>query len=151
MITVIAIGKKHESWVDSGIERYQTRLVRPYDVTWRLLPHSSLDELAARREESLRILGALSERDFVILLDEKGKALDSPTFSKVLEHQFTTSRPIVFVIGGAYGVAEELFARADLAWSLSALVFPHQLVRLILIEQLYRAQSIARGSSYHHA
>lgn len=150
MIKLVAVGKKHEAWVTDGLERYQKRLQRPWNAEWVLLPHSARDGLAARQEESERILGRLGTDDFVVLLDETGQMLDSPALSRLCEAVFVTSRPLVFVIGGAYGVDERLQARADRVISLSRLVFPHQLVRLILVEQLYRAQSIASGGRYHH-
>lgn len=93
-------------------------------------------------------MSRLRPHDFVILLDERGRNLNSPELSRlILDH---TDQHIVIIIGGAYGVTETLHRRADIVWSLSRLVFPHQLVRLILAEQLYRAQEIARGGSYHH-
>lgn len=150
MITIVAIGKKHETWVKDGIERYQKRLSKPFDVKWVLLPHSAKDGLAARLEESGRILDKLSPKDYVILLDERGKMLDSPQLAESFDTQFTAAREIVVIIGGAYGVDTELRERANLVWSLSALVFPHQLVRLILTEQIYRAQEITTGRPYHH-
>ena len=148
---IIAVGKKHESWIESGLERYQRRLRKPYGVEWLLLPHSSKDEPEARRMESEAILSKLKTGDFVVLLDETGEILSSPTLSSRLERTLSSGREIVFVIGGAYGVSAELKQRADLIWSLSRLVFPHQLVRLVLIEQLYRAQEIAAGNPYHHS
>ena len=150
MITAIAIGKKHESWIEQGLERYEKRLKQPWNVEWVLLPHSSLEGLAARLEESERILKRLSSDNFVILLDERGKRLDSPAFSQLIESTQTYGKKLTIIIGGAYGVTDELLQRADVVFSLSDLVFPHQLVRLILAEQLYRAQSIAAGSKYHH-
>lgn len=150
MIKIIAVGKKHESWVAEGIERYQKRLKRPFDVEWVLLPHSSLEGINARQEESERIISRLGGGEFVILLDEKGELLSSPQFSTLLLDKLESSRKITMVIGGAYGVSESLERRADAIWSLSPLVFPHQLVRLVVVEQLYRAQEIARGGSYHH-
>lgn len=149
-ITIVAIGKKHESWVREGIERYESRLKKPYDVQWALLPHSALSDDRAREEESERILGRIQDRDFVILLDEIGDEVDSPQLSRLLDSTFTAARPVVLIIGGAYGVDDRVRQRADFVWSLSPLVFPHQLVRLILAEQLYRAQQIAAGHPYHH-
>ena len=151
MISVITVGKKHEPWIQPGLERYETRLRRPYDVKWILLPHSSADGMRARQEESEGIFSRLTSSDFVVLLDEIGKNYSSPEISELLEQQFIHSRNVVIIIGGAYGVSEELQHRADKIWSLSKLVFPHQLVRLMLLEQLYRSQSIASGSGYHHA
>ena len=150
MVKIIAIGKKHESWVEPGIERYQKRLKKPFDVGWVFLGHSTLSGLAAREKESQDILSRLNANDYLILLDERGKNLDSSELSGVLSEQNNHSVQVVVVIGGAYGVNQELTDRANLVWSLSRLVFPHQMVRLILIEQLYRSQEIANGNPYHH-
>lgn len=149
-LKVIAIGKDHEDWVRTGIERYQKRCKKPYDIEWVLLPADALNPATAPENESERILSRLTSRDYVIVLDERGDMLDTPALSKRIETQLTAGRQLVFVIGGAYGVSDVLRQRADLVWSLSDLVFPHQLVRLVLTEQLYRAQEIARGGKYHH-
>lgn len=149
-ITVVAVGKKHESWAQSGIERYVQRLRKPYDLTWKLLPHSPREEDAARQEESSRILSTLRAADHVILLDERGESFTSPSLARHLQRRFDAGQKIAIVIGGAYGVNHELHQRADSVWSLSTLVFPHQLVRMILAEQIYRAQEISSGRPYHH-
>lgn len=151
MITVIIIGKKHEWWVAEGIERYQKRLRAPWNAVWQLLPHSSLHDALARQQESERILARVKPNDFVVLLDERGKPLDSPAVAALCSQAFTSARTLVFIIGGAYGVNAQVHERADVVWSLSPLVFPHQLVRLILAEQLYRAQQIANNTPYHHS
>ncbi len=150
MITIVAVGKKHEQWVDEGIAHYQNRLKKPFDIEWILLPHSSLRDAAACQDESGRILSRLDSSSFVILLDERGKSIDSPSLAKLLNDTFTSSKKVVIVIGGAYGIDDRLHQRADFVWSLSPLVFPHQLVRLILTEQLYRAQQISLNHPYHH-
>lgn len=149
-IHILAVGKKHESWVSEGIERYQKRLKAPFIPEWILMAHSSLDGLSAREDESGRILSKLDAYDFVILLDERGKELDSPGLSRVMQERLDRSQKVLIIIGGAFGVTDELRNHAHLVWSLSPLVFPHQLVRLILTEQLYRSQQIATGGSYHH-
>jgi len=149
-IHVLAIGKKHEDWVAVGIERYQKRLKMPFMVEWVLLPHSSSDEAAARQDESRRLLSRLDGYDYVVLLDERGVTFDSPGLSRLLSTRLNRSDKIAIIIGGAYGVTDELRQRADTVWSLSPLVFPHQLVRLMLVEQIYRAQEIERGGKYHH-
>lgn len=149
-IRIIVIGKKHEPWVVEGIERYLERLKRPFQIEWVYLPHSSQADIAARQDESGRILSRLNTNDYAILLDEKGKIIDSPTLSRLLLAPIETSKQVVIIIGGAYGVDETVHQRADFVWSLSHLVFPHQLVRLILAEQIYRAQEIAGGKPYHH-
>lgn len=149
-IRILAIGKKHESWVSEGIARYETRLKRPFETAWVLLPHSAREADAARQDESERLLSRIKDDEFVVLLDERGKLLDSPALSRQLVVQLELSKPVTVIIGGAYGVDETVHRRANLVWSLSPLVFPHQLVRLILAEQLYRAQEIAAGHPYHH-
>lgn len=148
-IKIIAVGKKHEKWVTQGIDRYETRLRKPWGVSWVYLPHSSLAEEQARAEESKRILEKVSSDDYLILLDERGKNLSSPELSALLNSNLGFKQ-VVLVIGGAYGVDESVRSRANTVWSLSKLVFPHQLVRLILTEQIYRAGEIANNRPYHH-
>ena len=148
-MTIIAIGKKHEAWIKDGLEEYEQRLRKPFEAEWRLLPHSPIAERAIA-DESERILESIQPDDYVVLLDEKGKMLSSPELSQALQAQFNWGQRVVFIIGGAFGVSQSVKDRADLVWSLSDLVFPHQLVRLILIEQIYRAQTIANGEAYHH-
>lgn len=150
MLKILAIGKRHEAWVQGGIEQYEKRLKGAWAVEWQLLAYSAREGQQARSEESAALMARIDAQDYVVLLDERGHMLDSPALSHHVEAILGTSRKIIFVIGGAYGVDEKLTARADLVWSLSPLVFPHQLVRLILIEQLYRAQSIASNHPYHH-
>lgn len=150
MLKIIAIGKKHESWVAEGVERYQKRLKAPFDVQWVLLPHSTLTGVQARENESQAIMTKLNQSDYVILLDERGSMYDSPALAQKLNNLFSNSQNLVLVIGGAYGVDDALMGRANLKWSLSPLVFPHQLVRLMVAEQIYRAQEIASGGPYHH-
>ena len=150
MIRILAIGKRHESWIQDGLERYEKRLRAPWNAEWVLLPHSAREDTQARNEESQAVLSRIQDADYVILMDETGKTLSSPALSAHLRTQIDSSRRIVVVIGGAYGVNDSLISRANFVWSLSPLVFPHQLVRLILIEQLYRAQEIFLGKPYHH-
>ena len=147
---IIAIGKKHEKWVLNGIELFEKRLKKPFNLSWDILPHSNFAEEKAREEETQRILAKIKPSDFVILLDERGKNISSPELAKMLLNGFVNSQNFVIVIGGAFGVSEELRRRANFVWSLSKLVFPHQIVRLILVEQIYRAQEISSGGKYHH-
>lgn len=149
-ITIITVGKRHDPQLIDAINSYHKRLTKPFDTKWELLSHSAKDGAEAREDESQRIIKRLTERQFTILLDERGTLLDSPTIAKQLVDVFELSRPIVIIIGGAYGVNDTLRKKADLVWSLSPLVFPHQLVRLVLIEQLYRASTLYRGTPYHN-
>lgn len=150
MIKILAVGKKHEAWVLEGIERYEKRLKAPWNAKWELIPHSRFEGDKARQDESEALLKRLSPADFVILLDERGKSLASPEFAELLQAQFVAAHQVVIVIGGACGVSPTPFERANFTLSLSKMVFPHQLVRLILAEQIYRAQQITAGGSYHH-
>ena len=148
-IRIVAVGKKHESWVAEGIERYEKRLKRPFTTEWVLLPHSARDGDSARQEESERVLSRIPSDDWVVLLDERGKMLSSPNLSATLLSPLESSKNVTVIIGGAYGVDASVHQRANIVWSLSPLVFPHQLVRLILVEQVYRAQESAGGGPYH--
>ena len=149
-IRILAVGKKHEPWVSAGIERYEKRLKRPFNVEWVLLPHAAREGLAARQDESERLLARIAKDEFVVLLDERGKLMASPALAALLLVPLESSKSITILIGGAYGVDDSIHQRADVVWSLSPLVFPHQLVRLILIEQLYRSQEIVAARPYHH-
>lgn len=149
-IRVLAVGKRHENWVAEGIDRYESRLRKPFDLSWQLLPHSNRDGEAARSEESQRILDKLDAQHVTILLDERGSLFDSPTVAARLQSAFDSGHKVTLIIGGAFGVDERVRARADVVWSLSKLVLPHQLVRLVLVEQLYRSQEIVGGRPYHH-
>ncbi len=145
-ILIISPGKKHDQTVADGVAEYQTRLEKRFSVEWAF-PSSDTKE-----EEGKSIRKQLKDEDFVILLDERGKDLDTPTFSRALQHHMETgTKRLVFVIGGAFGVEAAVKERADMVFKLSSLVFPHMLVRLLLIEQLYRAVSIIDGGKYHHA
>lgn len=145
MITILAVGKKTDRNLVDAIDSYQKRLDKPFDVKWVLIPYSAKDGDAARQDESERLLNHIKPSDKIILLDERGRQLTSPEFSSEL-----ALGNVTIVIGGAYGVDDRLRQRANLVMSLSELVFPHQLVRLILIEQIYRAQAIYHHHPYHH-
>lgn len=147
---IISVGKRHDPSLVATIDEFTARVSREVEATWQLIKPSGADEQTARHVESQSVLEALRSDDFVVLLDEKGVELSSAALSE--SYMLWLARParLVFVIGGAYGVDELLLKRADFVWSLSKLVFPHQLVRVILVEQLYRAHMIAKNHPYHH-
>lgn len=145
MIKIIAIGKKHDKDLINMVERYQQRLRPPFGVQWLLLPYSAHEGDRARDEESAAIMRHISNSEKVILLDERGRQMTSVEFSSELQKDSVT-----IIIGGAYGVNDELRRRANIMLSLSKMVMPHQIVRLVLIEQIYRAQAIANHHPYHH-
>ncbi len=142
MIKIIAGGKKNKDWLAEACEEYEKRLKKPFDLQWQFVEESELDT---------KVL-ALDKDNYVILLDERGEILSSPALSEKMQRALENSKNIVFVVGGAFGhFSPEMQARADLIWSFSKLVFPHQICRLILTEQIYRAQEIYLGHPYHHA
>ena len=111
-----------------------------------------LSEADLKRSEAAVILNWLEREDYLVVLDEKGKLLSSVQLADFLQLRGNESvKNIVFLIGGAYGIDEQVFKRAQMKWSLSALTYPHALVRVVLAEQLYRAQSILDGHPYHRA
>lgn len=108
-------------------------------------------ELQKEKEGEI-LLAALEKDDHLVLLDEKGKIISSEALAGLIQQSADTGKKnIIFLIGGAFGVSAAVFSRAQFRWSLSQLVFPHQLVRLILAEQLYRACTINRNEKYHHS
>ncbi len=151
-ITIISVGKKHEENLKGAIDEYTTRISRVISVEWQFIVPSGKPEQTARKEESEQIINKLKPSDIVWLLDERGEELSSITLASKIGVMQSHSVPnLVFVIGGSYGVSENLRNQVNFVWSLSKLVFPHQLVRLVLAEQLYRSTEINRGSGYHHA
>jgi 23S rRNA (pseudouridine1915-N3)-methyltransferase len=146
---IIAVGKKPPRWLDEPLDDYSRRLRAVWRPEWVLIHHSPQNSPeTAKNVESEQILARIKPDDYVILLDETGQLLSSPELAAKLKTQ--TGRSVVCIIGGAYGVNQAVKQRANLIWSLSKLVFPHQIVRLILIEQLYRAQCIINHHPYHH-
>lgn len=152
-LAIIAIGKRHDPAIAAAITDYTQRLARKWPLTWRILPppQADLSPAEQKQREAVALLAVLKPSDTVIVLDERGQQWNSLQLSAKLEAWQHTPDRVVFVIGGAHGVSAAVLARANAVWSLSPLTFPHQLVRLILAEQLYRAQTIARGEPYHHA
>ena len=154
-IQLLLSGKTRFPFIREGIEEYRRRLVHYTDFQIRELPDlknaGSWPEIKVKEEEAKIILKAIDNRDYVVLLDEGGKYLDSLAFAGLLEkQQYGSFRSMIFVIGGPYGFAGEVYERANLKLSLSKMTFSHQLVRLIFLEQLYRAYTIIRGEPYHH-
>lgn len=147
---LLSVGKRNDPALAGAISEFTTRLSRETDTSWHLIKPSGAEVLLARRDESEAVLSYIDDKDIVVLLDERGKMYSSEAFAETYQSLLTRSARIVFIIGGAYGVDERLQARADVTWSFSKLVFPHQIVRLLLVEQLYRAHMILKNHPYHH-
>ena len=142
MIKIIAGGKKNSDWWAEAINEYEKRLRKPYDVSWVFMEEEKLARYLAD--------WPFKSSDLVICCDERGKNISSGEYSEMLSEAFLASKDVVILIGGAYGFDESVREKANFVWSFSRLVFPHALARVIVMEQIYRAQEIAKGSKYHH-
>jgi 23S rRNA (pseudouridine1915-N3)-methyltransferase len=144
--TFISVGKKNDSDIADAVADYTKRISRYFPVEWKLIPTSD------KEKEGEAILKTLDGGDFVVALDDKGKEMTTEELAGFIEKRMNASdKRIVFIIGGAYGFSESVYKRVNFKWSLSKLTFPHQLVRLILSEALYRAISVIKKEPYHHA
>jgi 23S rRNA (pseudouridine1915-N3)-methyltransferase len=151
-----SVGKSHESYVKEGIDMFTKRINHYYAAEWKLIPvpknTAMLSEADLKIKEGAIILDWIHPDDYLVALDEKGKKISSESLAAFIQSKNNHSiKKIVFLIGGAYGLSEAVIKRANYIWSLSDLVFPHQLVRLILSEQVYRACTIIKNEKYHHA
>jgi len=151
----LAIGKTHEPYVKNGVEEFTGRLDKYFKTGWQLIAApknaASLPEPEQVRREGELILAQLSKDDYLVALEETGTMMSSEGLAKFIQARANdNTRQIVFLIGGAFGLDDAVLKRANLKWSLSDLVFPHQLVRLILAEQVYRACTILKNEKYHH-
>ena len=142
MIKIIASGKKSKNWILDGQTEYEKRLKKPFDAHFEYLDDDKIANLASK--------WPFKPSDYVILLDERGENISSPELSQKLSNAFVSGKNVVMIIGGPFGVSDEIRQKADFVWSISKLVFPHELMRIILAEQIYRAQEIYRGGKYHH-
>jgi len=134
---------------------FTQRISNYYPVNWNIIatPKNAglLSEADLKKKEAEIILHTLAKDDYLVALDERGKAQTSGQLADFIQARANEStRQLVFLIGGAYGLHETVMQRAGYRWSLSLLTFPHQLVRLILAEQVYRACTIQRNEKYHH-
>ena len=150
-----SIGKNNEPYIKSGVEEFTSRISKYYKVEWTIIPlpknAGMMSEMDLKKKEGEIILEWLNKDDYLVALDERGKQLTSEGLADFIQKRNNESvKNIVFLIGGAFGLDEAVLKRANFKWSLSQLVFPHQLVRLILAEQVYRACTILRNEKYHH-
>ncbi len=149
------IGKTAESYLEKGMEIYEKRLPHYLPFQAEVLPDikqaKNMDQPTLKLREGESILKKLDNRDFLVLMDENGKQYRSVDFAAQIERWSVQGiDTLVFLIGGAYGFSEEVYERANFKMSLSPMTFSHQMVRLIFLEQLYRACSINKSEPYHH-
>lgn len=156
-VKVIAVGKIREKFLIDGIKEYTKRLsayvrLDMLEISDEPCPErlSTADEERVKQKEGERILKAIGSQDFVILLDLMGKEFSSRGLSEYIDQLAVNGQSsIAFIIGGSLGVADTVRQRADYRWSFSQLTFPHPLIRLMLLEQIYRAMKISKGEPYH--
>ncbi|MEO9144558.1 MAG: 23S rRNA (pseudouridine(1915)-N(3))-methyltransferase RlmH [Ginsengibacter sp.] len=151
-----SVGKAHEPYVKEGVGLFTQRISHYYPIEWKIFPiaknAATLNEEQIKKAEASLLLHTLQDDDVLVALDENGKQWNSIELAGFIQQKANeSSKNIIFLIGGAYGIHESVLKKCSFKWSLSKLVFPHQLVRLILAEQIYRACTIIRNEKYHHS
>ena len=154
-IALLQTGKTTDKNISEVVDLYSNRIKKYSNFEIVTLPDlknaKSISVQEQQVKEGKRILKSVSGDDYVILLDERGKEYSTLEFSGVMKKLFMLPKKrILFIIGGPWGFSEEVYNRADLKLSLSKMTFPHQLVRLLFLEQLYRLFTIIKGEPYHH-
>ena len=154
-IQVICMGKTNHAALGNWLPEYQKRLLHYVKFEWLELPElkntKNLREVTQKEEEGKRVLKQLNPQDTLVLLDEKGSQYSSKGFANFLQKRMNAgTKNLVFVIGGPYGFSAEIYKRAQYKISLSSMTFSHQMVRIFVVEQLYRAFSILKNEPYHH-
>lgn len=154
-ILLLQIDKTQESYLEEGIQVYTKRLKNytTLDLNTINVPKAvrQRTQKEQKTEEAKLILGQISNDDFLILLDENGKEFTSVEFSQfIAQKQNASTKRLIFLIGGPFGLDEQIYARANFKLSFSRMTFSHQMIRLFFAEQLYRAFSILKGEKYHH-
>lgn len=154
-IALVQTGKTTDKHISEVADLYSGRIKRYSAFEIITLPDlknaANISIPEQKVKEGKKLLQIVSSDDYLILLDERGKELRTSEFSVLMEKLFMLPKKrILFIIGGPWGFSEEVYARADLKISLSKMTFPHQLVRLLFLEQLYRAFTIIKGEPYHH-
>ncbi len=151
---LVVVGRTADKHFDAGIRDYVERIGHYMPFSFTVIPElrntKNLTEEQQKTAEGELILKQLQPQDTVVLLDEHGKELCSVELAAWLERKRLTARRLVFVIGGPYGFSPAVYERANEQLSLSRLTFSHQMVRLVFVEQIYRACTIIKGEPYHH-
>jgi 23S rRNA (pseudouridine1915-N3)-methyltransferase len=154
-ITFLMVGKTDKEYLNEGIELYEKRIKRYIEFEIKTLKGIKYNKKLSFNEikdlEAKQILNAIDPTDFLILLDEKGQTYNSSEFSIFLSKKINSGlKNVICLIGGAYGFSESVYKRANELLSLSKMTFSHQIIRLIFLEQLYRAFTIIKGEPYHN-
>ncbi|MEE0700058.1 MAG: 23S rRNA (pseudouridine(1915)-N(3))-methyltransferase RlmH [Bacilli bacterium] len=147
MIKIICVGKIKEKFFNEAMNEYLKRISKYVKISVIEVPDYNYDVSKTIYEEGRRILSRIDEHDFVITTQLDGKLIDSPSLSKIIENNVANN--ITLVIGGSYGLSSEVLKRSNYALSFSLLTFPHQLFRIMLVEQIYRSFKIINNETYH--
>ena len=155
-IRLLCVGKTSHSFVKEGMEKYSKRLKKYLPFHIEVIPETKASKSSSPEQikqlEGEKIKKKLNPSDLIILLDEHGKQYTSVKFARFLEKQFSGSKKqLVFIVGGAWGFSNEIYKLADHKIALSSMTFSHQIIRVIFLEQLYRAMTIIKGEPYHNA
>ena len=153
-ITLLVVGKTTDPHIEALLQEYLGRLTHYISFQLQTLPElrntKSLSVEQQKQAEGELILRTVTPATDLILLDEHGTEYRSITFADYLQKKMTAGRDVTFVVGGPYGFSEAVYSRANGKISLSQMTFSHQMIRLIFVEQIYRAMTILRGEPYHH-
>lgn len=154
-ISLIVIGKTDAQYFNDAIKEYANRLIHYIPFELQVIPDikntKSLSLIQQKEKEGELILKNIQAGDYIVLLDERGKEFSSLQFSSYIEKKMhTIAKRLVFVVGGPYGFSDDVYQKASEKISLSKMTFSHQMIRLIFVEQLYRAMTILNNEPYHH-
>ncbi len=152
MVKILWVGKTKEKDLKNLIDEYKKRILAMIPI--KIIEIEEEKRKCREKERYLkkemeRIIENLNERDYIILLSEKGRMMSSEQFSEFIMEKFNRNKNLAFILGGPWGVSEELEGEADFLLSLSPMTFPHEIARVLLLEQIYRALSIKKGGKYH--
>jgi len=152
---LLVVGKTDDNYLEEGIKKYTKRITKylPFDV--QVIPDlkntKNLPKEVQKQKEGELILKKFLPGDYIVLCDEKGKEFTSETYAKWLNTIYLTGyKRLVFVVGGAYGFSNDVYSKGNAKLSISKMTFSHQMIRLLFVEQFYRAQTILKGEPYHH-
>ncbi len=153
-IKIICLGKTKQKFIEEGIKEYQKRISKYTKLDWQILPDVKLTgskTIEIVKDQEAEILEkSFPASSFIIVLDENGKEFSSEKIAKFIEDKLTFGKDLIFVIGGVYGLSKRILKRADLILSFSRFTFTHQMIRFLLVEQLYRSFTIIKNKKYHY-
>jgi len=155
-IKLLVLGKTSENYIITGITEYEKRIKKYISYEMQVIPDlkntKNLSQTLIKEREAEQLLNTFNNDDYIILLDEQGKQFTSEAFAGFIQNKMIyNTKNLIFVIGGPYGFAPSIYNKAHEKISFSLFTFSHQIIRLIFMEQLYRAFTIIKGEPYHHS